>query len=207
MSTLHIVLVEPQIPQNTGNIARTCAATNAVLHLVEPMGFKLDDKKLKRAGLDYWHFLDIRHYDSLDDFFAKNDGPFYYFTTKGRHRYSDVEYQVLCEYKDRLEMFVNSRAFEMMKNAKQCLREQTFCFMNEGQLIHGTFDVLCVDEDSLSIIDYKTDRVSKYIKNEELVERHAFQLNLYKKALRSIYPNLKIKAYLYYLEIGRLVKV
>jgi len=122
-------------------------------------------------------------------------------------RYSDVEYQVLCEYKDRLEMFVNSRAFEMMKNAKQCLREQTFCFMNEDQLIHGTFDVLCVDEDNLSIIDYKTDRVSKYTKNEELVERHAFQLNLYKKALRSIYPNLKIKAYLYYLEIGRLVKV
>ena len=92
MSTLHIVLVEPQIPQNTGNIARTCAATNAVLHLVEPMGFKIDDKKLKRAGLDYWHFLDIRRYESLDDFFAKNDGPFYYFTTKGRHRYSDVEY-------------------------------------------------------------------------------------------------------------------
>ena len=92
MSTLHIVLVEPQIPQNTGNIARTCAATNAVLHLVEPMGFKIDDKKLKRAGLDYWHFLDIRRYDSLDDFFAKNDGPFYYFTTKGRHRYSDVSY-------------------------------------------------------------------------------------------------------------------
>ncbi len=92
MSTLHIVLVEPQIPQNTGNIARTCAATNAVLHLVEPMGFKIDDKKLKRAGLDYWHFLDIRRYQSLDDFFAKNEGPFYYFTTKGRHRYSDVEY-------------------------------------------------------------------------------------------------------------------
>ena len=92
MSTLHIVLVEPQIPQNTGNIARTCAATNAVLHLVEPMGFKIDDKKLKRAGLDYWHFLDIRRYESLDDFFAKNDGPFYYFTTKGRHRYSDVAY-------------------------------------------------------------------------------------------------------------------
>ena len=92
MSTLHIVLVEPQIPQNTGNIARTCAATNAVLHLVEPMGFKIDDKKLKRAGLDYWHFLDIRRYDSLDDFFAKNDGPFYFFTTKGRTVYSDVNY-------------------------------------------------------------------------------------------------------------------
>ena len=72
MSSLNIVLIEPQIPQNTGNIARTCAATNTILHLVEPMGFKIDDKKLKRAGLDYWHFLDIRYYDSTEDFFEKN---------------------------------------------------------------------------------------------------------------------------------------
>lgn len=68
---LNIVLVEPQIPQNTGNIARTCAATGARLHLVEPMGFKVDDKKLKRAGLDYWHLLDITYYENLDDFFKK----------------------------------------------------------------------------------------------------------------------------------------
>lgn len=92
MAVLNIVLVEPQIPQNTGNIARTCAATGARLHLVEPMGFKVDDAKLKRAGLDYWHFLDITYYSSLDDFFAKNKGDFYYFTTKARHVYSDVEY-------------------------------------------------------------------------------------------------------------------
>ncbi len=92
MATLHIVLIEPQIPQNTGNIARTCAATNAVLHLVGPMGFALDDKKLKRAGLDYWHFLDIRHYEDTQSFFAQNKGPFYYFTTKGQHIYSDVEF-------------------------------------------------------------------------------------------------------------------
>lgn len=65
MAELNIVLVEPEIPQNTGNIARTCAATGARLHLVEPMGFKVDDKKLKRAGLDYWHFLDITYYKSL----------------------------------------------------------------------------------------------------------------------------------------------
>ena len=78
----HIVLVEPQIPQNTGNIARTCAATGSVLHLVGPLGFQIDDKKLKRAGLDYWHLLDIRYYDGLEEFFQKNTGPFYYFSTR-----------------------------------------------------------------------------------------------------------------------------
>ena len=69
---LNIVMVEPEIPQNAGNVARTCAATGARLHLVGPMGFKIDDKKLKRAGLDYWHLLDITYYDSLDEFFAKD---------------------------------------------------------------------------------------------------------------------------------------
>ena len=71
---LNLVLVEPQIPQNTGNIARTCAATGARLHLVKPLGFEIDDKKLKRAGLDYWHLLDISYYDGLEDFFSKNQG-------------------------------------------------------------------------------------------------------------------------------------
>ena len=90
---LNIVLVEPQIPQNTGNIARTCAATGARLHLVEPMGFKVDDKKLKRAGLDYWHLLDITYYENRDDFFKKNENSnFYYFSTKAQNIYSDVEY-------------------------------------------------------------------------------------------------------------------
>ena len=92
MAVLNIVLVEPQIPQNTGNIARTCAATGARLHLVGPLGFSVDDKKLKRAGLDYWHYLDISYYDGLKDFFSKNQGPFYYFTTKGRHNYSEEVY-------------------------------------------------------------------------------------------------------------------
>ena len=86
-------MVEPEIPQNTGNVARTCAATGARLHLVGPMGFTIDDKKLKRAGLDYWHLLDITYYDSLDDFFSKNQGNFYYFSTKARHRHSDVCFQ------------------------------------------------------------------------------------------------------------------
>ena len=96
MATVNIVLVEPEIPQNTGNIARTCAATGARLHLVGPMGFTVDDKKLKRAGLDYWHYLDITYYESLDEFFQKNEGAFFYFTTKGRTVYSDVSYPDNC---------------------------------------------------------------------------------------------------------------
>ncbi len=92
MAVLNIVLVEPEIPQNTGNISRTCAATGARLHMVEPFGFKLDDKKMKRAGLDYWHLLDIHYYKDLDDFFSKNAGPFFYFSTKAQHIHSEVTY-------------------------------------------------------------------------------------------------------------------
>ncbi|MBR5437707.1 MAG: tRNA (uridine(34)/cytosine(34)/5-carboxymethylaminomethyluridine(34)-2'-O)-methyltransferase TrmL [Clostridia bacterium] len=93
MSKINIVLVEPQIPQNTGNIARTCAATGASLHLVKPMGFTVDDKKLKRAGLDYWHMLDITYYEGLDDFFEKNKGgSFFFLTTKGKKIYTEVEF-------------------------------------------------------------------------------------------------------------------
>lgn len=92
MPTLNIVLVEPQIPQNTGNIARTCAATGARLHLVEPMGFKVDDAKLKRAGLDYWDLLDITYYKSLEEFFAQINGDFFFFSTKARKIYSDISY-------------------------------------------------------------------------------------------------------------------
>lgn len=96
MPQLNIVLVEPEIPQNTGNISRTCAATGAHLHLVEPLGFRIDDKKLKRAGLDYWHLLNITYYKNLEDFFARNKGPFYYFTTKGKNVYSDMKYPDGC---------------------------------------------------------------------------------------------------------------
>ena len=93
MPSLNIVLVEPQIPQNTGNIARTCAATGARLHLVKPMGFTVDDKKLKRAGLDYWDKLDITYYDGFDDFLSKHpDADIYYFSTKAPNTYADVSY-------------------------------------------------------------------------------------------------------------------
>lgn len=89
---LNIVLVEPQIPQNTGNISRTCAVTGAALHLIKPYGFEISDKHLKRAGLDYWDKLEIHEYDSLDDFFQKNSGEYFYFTTKGENTYCDVTF-------------------------------------------------------------------------------------------------------------------
>lgn len=93
MTKINIVLHEPEIPQNTGNIARTCAATGASLHLIRPLGFEIDDRKLKRAGLDYWHQLDITYYDDLDDFFAKHPGiDIYYYSTKAPRAYTEVEY-------------------------------------------------------------------------------------------------------------------
>ena len=80
---INIVLVEPEIPQNTGNISRTCACTGSKLHLVRPFGFEISDRTVKRAGLDYWDKVDISYYDSLDEFFEKNSGgKFYYCSTK-----------------------------------------------------------------------------------------------------------------------------
>ncbi len=90
---MNIVLVEPEIPQNTGNIARSCRATGSVLHIVKPMGFAIDDKKLKRAGLDYWHELDIRYYENLADFFEQCKGTYYFCSTKAQKRHSEVKYK------------------------------------------------------------------------------------------------------------------
>lgn len=95
MRKLNIVMVEPEIPQNTGNVARTCACTGASLHLVKPLGFTITDAKLKRAGLDYWNDLDITYYDNLEDFMQKHERDvdrMYFFTTKGKHCYADVTY-------------------------------------------------------------------------------------------------------------------
>ena len=93
MKKIHIVLLEPEIPQNTGNIARTCAATGAALHLIRPLGFTIDDKKLKRAGLDYWDKLDITYHDCLADFLSLHGSKqLYFFTTKAKNTYADVTY-------------------------------------------------------------------------------------------------------------------
>ena len=96
--SLHIVFVEPEIPPNTGNIARSCAATNSVLHLVKPLGFSIDDKSLKRAGLDYWPYVTLEIHESLGEFMKKygkegENRTMYLATTKGKHRYTDIAYK------------------------------------------------------------------------------------------------------------------
>lgn len=89
---IHIVLYEPEIPQNTGNISRTCAVTGCHLHLIEPMGFDISEKSIKRAGLDYWKYLTVTTYKNWSDFTSKNNGEFYFCSTKGKMCHSDVEY-------------------------------------------------------------------------------------------------------------------
>lgn len=94
---LNIVLHQPEIPQNTGNIGRTCVAVGARLHLIEPLGFLLNEKALKRAGMDYWHELDVSTYINYEEFLEKNpEAKIYYATTKGRKLYSNVAYEPDC---------------------------------------------------------------------------------------------------------------
>ena len=90
---VHVVLFQPEIPANTGNIARTCAATDTTFHLIRPLGFSTDDKMLKRAGLDYWQFVNIIYYDSLEEFFEKNaGGQFFYLTKYGKKPHTTYDY-------------------------------------------------------------------------------------------------------------------
>ena len=94
---VNIVLHEPEMPANTGNIGRTCVATGSVLHLIEPLGFRINDKMLKRAGLDYWDKLDVRRYVNFEDFLEKNPGAkIYMATTKSKQTYTEVEYEDGC---------------------------------------------------------------------------------------------------------------
>ncbi len=166
MSELNIVLVEPEIPQNTGNIARTCAATGARLHIVKPMGFTIDDKKLKRAGLDYWLLLDLTYYENLDDFFEKNnDGNFFFFTTKARKAHSDVSYpdksflifgketkglpeELLLKHPDecvRIPMIDDARSLNLSNSVAigvyEALRQMNYPLLqNKGQLHNYTWE-------------------------------------------------------------------
>ena len=96
----NVVMIEPEIPQNTGNIARTCAITGAKLHLVHPLGFKIDEKSLKRAGLDYWDKIEIEEHNSLDEFFKKylpEKNNMFFATTKGKTKYTDINYSKMEE--------------------------------------------------------------------------------------------------------------
>ena len=161
---LNIVLHEPEIPANTGNIGRTCVATNTRLHLIEPLGFRLNEKALKRAGMDYWADLDVRTYINFEDFLEKNNDPkIYMATTKAKHVYSAPAYEddedvyimfgkesagipeeILLNYEEtsiRIPMLPHIRSLNLSNSvaivAYEVLRHQGFkAFQMEGQLHH-----------------------------------------------------------------------
>ena len=157
---INIVLLEPEIPANTGNIGRTCVATGTRLHLIEPLGFSLNEKALKRAGMDYWSELDVTTYVDYEDFLSRNPGAKLYFaTTKGRHIYSDAQYEdncyimfgkesagipeeILKEHPDtcvRIPMIGETRSLNLSNSVAivlyEALRQQGFAHMKtEGEL-------------------------------------------------------------------------
>ena len=157
---INIVLLEPEIPANTGNIGRTCVATGTRLHLIEPLGFSLSEKALKRAGMDYWPDLDMTTYVDYEDFLARNPGAqIFYATTKGRHIYSDAAYpdgcyimfgkesagipeEILREHPDtcvRIPMIGETRSLNLSNSVAvvlyEALRQQGFAHMKtEGEL-------------------------------------------------------------------------
>ncbi len=159
---MNIVLHEPEIPQNTGNIARTCAATGTTLHLIEPLGFTLDEKHLKRAGLDYWDLLDVRTYKNFEEFLEKNNHPkLFMATTKSKQTYADVTYdqdayimfgkesggipeEILLDYKEtsiRIPMTGEARSLNLSNSVSiivyEALRQTGFeALLKEGQLHH-----------------------------------------------------------------------
>ena len=157
---MNIVLFQPEIPQNTGNIGRTCVATDTVLHLIEPLGFRLDEKSLKRAGMDYWSQLDVRRYMNFEEFLEKNPGAkIWMATTKAKHVYSDVTFgendfimfgkesagipeEILVDYEEtciRIPMLPDIRSLNLSNSVAICLyealRQQNFASMQlEGEL-------------------------------------------------------------------------
>ena len=157
---INIVLLEPEIPANTGNIGRTCVAPGTRLHLIEPLGFSLSEKALKRAGMDYWPDLDVTTYIDYEDFLARNPGAqIFYATTKGRHIYSDAAYpdgcyimfgkesagipeEILREHPDtcvRIPMIGETRSLNLSNSVAvvlyEALRQQGFAHMKtEGEL-------------------------------------------------------------------------
>ena len=163
---MNIVLHQPEIPQNTGNIGRTCVATGSTLHLIRPFGFVINDKTLKRAGMDYWKDLDVHYYDSFEDFLEKNNNPVVYMaTTKALHTYSDPHYnkddfimfgsegsgipeEILLKYKDtavRIPMLEKYRSLNLSNSVAivlyEALRQNGFegCLM-EGHLHRHSWD-------------------------------------------------------------------
>ncbi|CDE43564.1 putative tRNA (cytidine(34)-2'-O)-methyltransferase [Clostridium sp. CAG:411] len=158
---LNIVLLEPEIPANTGNIGRTCVAAGARLHLIEPMGFRISQKEVKRAGLDYWDKLDVTVYDSYPDFLEKNpNAKIYMATTKAKHTYADVKFEedayimfgkesagipeeILIEHPDeciRIPMFGEIRSLNLSNSVAivlyEALRQNNFMNLNSQGELH-----------------------------------------------------------------------
>ena len=159
---MNIVLLEPEMPANTGNIGRTCVATGSKLHLIEPLGFKINDKTVRRAGLDYWEYLDVEIYDDFDDFLRKNPGAkIFMATTKAKKTYTEVEYgpddyimfgkesagipeEILVENEEtaiRIPMNYEIRSLNLSNSVAivlyEALRQNGFShFQMEGQLHH-----------------------------------------------------------------------
>ncbi|MBE5886410.1 MAG: tRNA (cytidine(34)-2'-O)-methyltransferase [Lachnospiraceae bacterium] len=157
---MHIVLYQPEIAGNTGNIGRTCVATNTVLHLIEPLGFRLNEKEIKRAGMDYWEHLDVRRYINFEEFLEKNpNAKIYMATTKAHNCYTDVEYgpddyimfgkesagipeEILVDYEDtciRIPMLEKIRSLNLSNSVSivlyEALRQNNFAQMQmEGEL-------------------------------------------------------------------------
>lgn len=161
MAKLNIVLYEPEIPANTGNIGRTCAATGARLHLIEPLGFRLNEKEIRRAGMDYWNDLDVTRYVNYREFLDRNPGArIYMATTKGRHVYTDVKYEpdcylmfgkesagipeeILVEHPDmcvRIPMMGETRSLNLSNSVAivlyEALRQNQFAHMNLAGELH-----------------------------------------------------------------------
>lgn len=157
---MNIILHQPEIPQNTGNIGRTCVATGTSLHLIEPLGFRLDEKSLQRAGMDYWKHLDVHRYVNFEEFLEKNPGAkIWMATTKAKHTYSEVEFgendfimfgkesagipeEILVDYEDtciRIPMLPEIRSLNLSNSVAivlyEALRQQGFASMQmEGEL-------------------------------------------------------------------------
>ena len=164
--SMNIVLLEPEIPANTGNIGRTCVATNTVLHLIDPLGFQLNEKMIKRAGMDYWDQLDVRRYINFKDFLEKNNNPqIFMATTKSKKSYTDVSYpedafimfgkesggipeEILKDYKEtcvRIPMAGDTRSLNLSNSVAivlyEALRQNNFKRLNtEGDLHRLSWD-------------------------------------------------------------------
>ena len=146
MADLNLVLVEPEIPQNTGNVARTCAVTGAALHIVKPMGFTIDDKKLKRAGLDYWDKLDITYYESLAAFLeATKDESLFFFSTKAHLSHSEVVYPKRCFLvfgKETAGLPKELVAENMDHSVRIPMRDELRCLNLSNSVAIGAYEVL-----------------------------------------------------------------